>query len=51
VAADAGVTELMLTHLWPGHDPDPALAAARRGFAGPVTVARPGVTIDLGGQA
>jgi ribonuclease BN (tRNA processing enzyme) len=46
-AAAAGVGRLVLTHLWPGGDPDAAEAAARRGYRGPVAVARGGIIIDL----
>jgi ribonuclease BN (tRNA processing enzyme) len=46
-ASRAGVGHLVLTHLWPGSDPDPAEEAARRGYHGPVTVARGGTVIDL----
>lgn len=47
-AALAGAGRLMLTHLWPGSDPGAAVTAARRGYAGDVTVARPGAVADLG---
>jgi ribonuclease BN (tRNA processing enzyme) len=46
-AAAAGVGRLVLTHLMPATDPDAAAAAARRSFAGPIDVARPGLVIDL----
>lgn len=46
-AAAAGAARLLLTHLWPGTDPDVAVQAARRAFAGPVHVARPGLVLDL----
>ena len=46
-AAAAGVRGLMLTHLWPGDDPDAVARAAAAEYAGPIQVARPGVTVDL----
>jgi ribonuclease BN (tRNA processing enzyme) len=42
-ASRAGAGQLMLTHLWPGTDTAAAVAAARRGFAGEISVARPGI--------
>jgi ribonuclease BN (tRNA processing enzyme) len=47
-AARAGAGQLMLTHLWPGTDPDAAVAAARRGFAWQISVARPGIIAGPG---
>lgn len=47
VAAQAQVGQLMLTHLMPGTDPQEALAAASRSFAGPVQVATAGVAVEL----
>ncbi|PZS18336.1 MAG: MBL fold metallo-hydrolase [Pseudonocardiales bacterium] len=44
-AARAG--QLVLTHLWPGTDPDAAARAARQTFDGPVSVAVPGLQIEL----
>ncbi|MFF5052456.1 hypothetical protein ACFY1S_04635 [Micromonospora sp. NPDC000663] len=46
-AARAGA--VLLTHLWPGTDPEVAIAATWQAYAGPVTVARPGVVVDLPG--
>jgi len=46
-ASAAEVTQLVLTHLWPGTDSDTAERAARQAFAGPIAVARPGLQIDL----
>jgi ribonuclease BN (tRNA processing enzyme) len=43
LARDAGVRRLMLTHLWPGTDPEAARRAARAGFDGPLDVVGPGV--------
>ncbi|WP_020500694.1 MBL fold metallo-hydrolase [Sciscionella marina] len=42
-AREAGVGELLLTHLWPGTDPARAIAAARGAFSGPIRVAGPGL--------
>jgi ribonuclease BN (tRNA processing enzyme) len=47
-AAAAGAGALLLTHLWPGTDPAAALAAAGESYPGPVSVAQPGLTLDLG---
>jgi len=46
-AGRAGAARLMLTHLWPGSGPAAAAAAARRGYAGEIAVARGGIIIDL----
>lgn len=46
VRADAG--RVLLTHLWPGTDPDLAAETARRVYAGDVGVARPGLVVHLG---
>jgi ribonuclease BN (tRNA processing enzyme) len=43
----AGTGRLVLTHLWPGTDPESSLAAARAGYAGPVDVARAGLTVTI----
>ncbi|MFI7214624.1 MBL fold metallo-hydrolase [Micromonospora maritima] len=47
-ATEAGARRVLLTHLWPGVDPEDALAAVRRGYAGPVEVAGPGLTVTVG---
>jgi ribonuclease BN (tRNA processing enzyme) len=47
-AAEAGVGTLVLTHLLPGTDRRRSAAAARTEFGGPVTVARPGLRLDVG---
>ncbi|GAA1235770.1 MBL fold metallo-hydrolase [Oryzihumus leptocrescens] len=47
-AEQAGVARLMLTHLWPGTDPSAAQEAAAEAFAGPISIASPGVVADLG---
>ncbi|MBO4206284.1 MBL fold metallo-hydrolase [Micromonospora echinofusca] len=46
-AASAGTRRIWLTHLWPGTDPQAAVDAARRAYAGPVDVAVPGLTLTL----
>ncbi|MET8310507.1 MBL fold metallo-hydrolase [Micromonospora sp. NPDC005173] len=46
-ASAARTKEVLLTHLWPGTEPDAAVAAARRAYRGPVGVARPGLVVDL----
>ncbi len=45
----AGVGRLLLTHLPPDGDPDASVAAARRAFDGEVTIARPGLVVDIAG--
>jgi ribonuclease BN (tRNA processing enzyme) len=47
VAAAAGVGALWLTHLWPTADPVAHLEAAAQAYAGPLDIARPGLTLDL----
>ncbi|WP_188187777.1 MBL fold metallo-hydrolase [Nonomuraea sp. SYSU D8015] len=46
-AAAAGVARLLLTHLWPGTPPEPALAAAAQSYSGDLAVASRGVTVRL----
>jgi ribonuclease BN (tRNA processing enzyme) len=46
-AAAAETDRLVLTHLWPGTDPDASRDAARAVFAGPVEVARAGLTLEI----
>jgi ribonuclease BN (tRNA processing enzyme) len=46
-AAAAQVGQLVLTHLWPDTDPASAVEAARQTFTGPISVAVPGLVIDL----
>jgi ribonuclease BN (tRNA processing enzyme) len=46
-ATQADVGRLVLTHLWPGTDPDAALDAARGAYAGPIDVARSGLRIAV----
>jgi ribonuclease BN (tRNA processing enzyme) len=44
----AGAARLVLTHLFPGTNPDASLMAARRSFQGPIDVASGGLVVDLG---
>ena len=46
-ATGADAARLVLTHLWPGTDPDDATRAAREHYAGPVDVARTGLVIEF----
>jgi ribonuclease BN (tRNA processing enzyme) len=46
-AVRAGAGRLVLTHLWPGLEPDTAADAARRAYDGELAVARPGLVVDL----
>ena len=46
-AAKANVGRLMLTHLLPKTNEADALAAAARSYAGPISVARPGVVVEV----
>jgi ribonuclease BN (tRNA processing enzyme) len=48
-AALAGAGHLMLTHLLPGTDHSAAVAAARAGYNGDISVATPGVAVTLAG--
>ena len=43
-AEQARAARLMLTHLWPGTDPQAAEDAAAEAFGGPISVASPGTT-------
>ncbi|MCH6163464.1 MBL fold metallo-hydrolase [Streptomyces marispadix] len=47
-ARQAGAARLLLTHLWPGTPHEDALRAARKSFAGPVSVAVPGAVVLIG---
>jgi ribonuclease BN (tRNA processing enzyme) len=49
LAARAGVRRLVLTHIPPWHDPHRSLDAAIPVFAGPLELAAPGATYELGG--
>lgn len=46
-AAEAGVGQLLLTHLWPGTDPAAARAAAGESYDGEVGVASTDLALDL----
>ena len=46
-AAAAGVGHLVLTHLWPGTDPDAARNAAAPAFPGRISVASEGLAIEV----
>jgi ribonuclease BN (tRNA processing enzyme) len=46
-ARTAGVQRLVLTHLMPRTDEADAIAAAAASFTGPISVARPGVVVDV----
>ena len=48
IAARAGVRRLLLTHLWPGTDVATAQKAAAKEFSGPITVARAGLSTQVG---
>lgn len=47
VAAAAGVGHLVLCHVWPGASADSLEQAARRHFSGAISVATPGLTVDI----
>jgi ribonuclease BN (tRNA processing enzyme) len=47
-AAQAGAAQLILTHLWPGASRDAARTAAAAGYDGPISVAAPGLSLELG---
>ena len=47
IATSAGVGRLVLTHVWEELGFDRYLAAARAAFAGPVALARSGLTFDI----
>ncbi len=47
IASEAGVSRLILTHLRPTLDPGRSLAEAAGAFAGEVTIAEPGSTIEI----
>ena len=46
-ATTGGAGHLVLTHLWPGTPAADARAAAAATYAGPIDVARPGLSVDL----
>ena len=45
LAGQAGAGRLVLTHLWPGTDPEAAVRAASAGYAGDIDVAAPGLVV------
>lgn len=47
-AARAGVRSLMLSHIWPSHDPDVSRAEAAEAFDGEIVIAREGLRVELG---
>ena len=49
VAREAGAGRLMLTHLWPGTDPDEAVRAAGS-YPGEIAVASPGLVTEPGAR-
>jgi ribonuclease BN (tRNA processing enzyme) len=46
VARRAGAGQLVLTHLWPGADPDESARAAAGTYPGPIAVAVPGLVAE-----
>jgi ribonuclease BN (tRNA processing enzyme) len=46
VAREAGAGYLVLTHLWPGTDPDESVRAAAASYPGEIAVASPGLVTD-----
>jgi ribonuclease BN (tRNA processing enzyme) len=50
VAAEAGVSQLIVTHLASGVDPDRALEEAAAEFHGKIGLAEPGATFTFGGE-
>lgn len=49
MAAEAGVGKLVLTHLWPGLDPDVSIAQAAKHYDGEIVVARDHMKFVVGG--
>ncbi|NUO43073.1 MAG: MBL fold metallo-hydrolase [Streptomyces sp.] len=47
-AQQAGAERLLLTHLWPGTDPEAALRTAAGAFSGPIDIAAPDLTQEAG---
>ena len=47
VAREAGAARLLLTHILDAHDPQAALAVARREFPGPVELATPDLVVEI----
>ncbi len=50
VAREAGAGRLVLTHLWPGTDPDEAVRAAAGSYPGEIAVASPGLVAEAGAR-
>jgi ribonuclease BN (tRNA processing enzyme) len=50
VAREAGAGRLVLTHLWPGTDPEEAVRAAAESYPGEIAVAVPGLVAEPGLQ-
>jgi ribonuclease BN (tRNA processing enzyme) len=50
VAREAGAGQLVLTHLWPGTDPEEAVRAAAGSYPGEIAVAVPGLVAEPGLQ-
>ncbi len=48
LAAAAGVSTLVLTHLCPGLEPEQAVAVAAESFPGEILAARPDLVVDVG---
>jgi ribonuclease BN (tRNA processing enzyme) len=48
VARQAGAGRLVLTHLWPGTDPEEAVRAAAGSYPGEIAVATPGLVAEPG---
>jgi ribonuclease BN (tRNA processing enzyme) len=49
IATAAGVGAVVLTHIPPWHRPGDVLAEAKPHFDGPISLATPGATWDIGG--
>jgi ribonuclease BN (tRNA processing enzyme) len=47
LAHRAGARQLVLTHFWPGIERSRFLTEARAGFAGPITLAEPGLMLEV----
>ena len=50
VAREAGAGRLVLTHLWPGTDPEEEVRAAAGSYPGEIAVAAPGLVAEPGLQ-
>ena len=50
VARQAGAGRLLLTHLWPGTDPEEAVRAAAGSYPGEIAVASPGLVAEPGSR-